>query len=332
MNSVIIKDIASNSYTYNFDSKTFKRYIYDSRLVNNISSIEYDIKHIDNDQIEDVLYFCLHNKIKVILKKDLELNKLPDILLECFDVNEINKTILQLSPKKESEYLKKNVSIAIISYNNLTFLEKMINQVLKYTNDIVIIDNKSTYQPLLDFFKTNENKYTILNMEKNHGHTVYKIDTVKKILGPLYLLTDPDIELPSTLPKNFVRQFYDLTKKYKIHKIGVALDIFSDNIRTDVKALGFHGVWNTIKDWEKQFWKKRIEDKDFELYSGDVDTTFCFVNEPNTIYKNLPIRIAGVDYTSKHLPWYKNWESQLRDNEYNEYMKGNISTNWCVKN
>jgi hypothetical protein len=266
------------------------------------------------------------------LKKDLELNKLPDILLECFDVNEINKTILQLSPKKESEYLKKNVSIAIISYNNLTFLEKMINQVLKYTNDIVIIDNKSTYQPLLDFFKTNENKYTILNMEKNHGHTVYKIDTVKKILGPLYLLTDPDIELPSTLPKNFVRQFYDLTKKYKIHKIGVALDIFSDNIRTDVKALGFHGVWNTIKDWEKQFWKKRIEDKDFELYSGDVDTTFCFVNEPNTIYKNLPIRIAGVDYTSKHLPWYKNWESQLRDNEYNEYMKGNISTNWCVKN
>jgi len=60
----------------------------------------------------------------------------------------------------------------------------------------------------------------------------------------------------------------------------------------------------SIYDWEKRFWKNKIDDPDYELYEADIDTTFCLINKRN-LYATagIQIRVAG-DFTAKHIPWY----------------------------
>ena len=50
------------------------------------------------------------------------------------------------------------MTVVIISYNQYTYVSKMVKQLEKYTNDIVIIDNKSSFPLLLDYYE-NDYKY-----------------------------------------------------------------------------------------------------------------------------------------------------------------------------
>jgi FkbM family methyltransferase len=53
-----------------------------------------------------------------------------------------------------------------------------------------------------------------------------------------------------------------------------------------------------------EFWKNKINDSDYELYTAGVDTTFCLINKKHIYNFDNVIRVAG-NFTSKHLPWYK---------------------------
>ena len=47
----------------------------------------------------------------------------------------------------------------------------------------------------------------------------------------------------------------------------------------------------------------------------------------NRTFKSGSIRVAG-DYTCIHIPWHKNFQKKLDENEYESYLTGNNSTNW----
>ena len=90
------------------------------------------------------------------------------------------------------------IPIYIIAYNNLFHVKNMVNQLEIYTTNIHIIDNCSTYQPLLDYYAT-EYKYDLMKMDRNYGHLViYRPVWVQipKIFG----MTDPDLQLNPDLP------------------------------------------------------------------------------------------------------------------------------------
>jgi hypothetical protein len=327
-NKILIYDEIGNIYSFDFKSdiklKKFLFMISDHR----IKLIEYQNYEIDSDEIDHVLYYCLHRKIQVRL-----LNLFEHPILQCFDISfsepisksEHSRGVNILTPKETWDYLKQNISALIISFNNFTFLKMMVNQLKKYTKDIIILDNNSSFPPLIEYLKSLESEYTIFRFDKNYGYTIYKQERIQNLVGPIYLLTDPDIQLNPNLPSTFIREFYELSKQYQRYKVGPALDIFSDDIRTDVKS---HS--RTIYDWESQNWKVKIPNEKFELYPVGIDTTFCLVNTnyPTGSWNSNSLRVAG-NYTAKHLPWHKNWQSLLMENEYETYMKDNNSTNWC---
>lgn len=76
----------------------------------------------------------------------------------------------------------------------------------------------------------------------------------------------------------------------------------------------------TIQQWERGFWKKRLNDPDYELYEADIDTTFCLINK-NYLNKKS-VRIAG-NFTVKHLPWYIDNEV---NNVYENYLLNSKTT------
>jgi len=223
-------------------------------------------------------------------------------------------------------YYFKNISvkipIVIIAYNNLFFVRNFISQLKKYENPIIVFDNHSDYEPLLDYYKDIKaelgSRIDIRLLSVNEGCGVASV--YKDSLPSVYIMSDPDLQLNPRMPANFSDILLDLSRKYEAHKVGLALDISEPDKLLDCKQYE-HG--HTIREWEDQFWKKPITDA-YELYDAPVDTTFCLVNRAFSEEKQ--IRIAG-DFTAKHLPWYKGFlKEHISKDELKQWKKGNNSS------
>ena len=80
------------------------------------------------------------------------------------------------------------------------------------------MDNNSSYEPLINYYK-NDFKYTLLQQNTNHGHTVCYHDFVQKLVGDIYLLTDPDLQFNSKLPDDFISVLIDISKCFGARKV-----------------------------------------------------------------------------------------------------------------
>jgi hypothetical protein len=235
------------------------------------------------------------------------------------------QAILGVQPKKQSRFVKKNPTVMIIGYNQATFIKQMVKQLEKYTKDIVIIDNKSFFKPLLDFYNE-AYPYTLLRMGKNFGHRVWEQFLFKKLVNTRFFLTDPDLKFNPKLPSSFLQDFFKIQEELQAKRVGFALDIFAPDIN---ETITYRGV--PVKKWESGFWKDKVYSKlipYLELYRGEIDTTFCLIDR--TLSSN-PVRVAG-DYTCKHIPWHENFHLSLEPGEYEAYMTQNRSSSWITNN
>lgn len=225
-------------------------------------------------------------------------------------------------------YYFKNISntipIVVIARNNLFFVRNFMNQLKKYENPIIIFDNNSTYAPMFDFYKEIKeefgSKIDIRQLDINEGCGVASV--YKDNLPPVFILSDPDLQLNPRMPANFSDIMLDLSNKYGAYKVGLALDISEPDKLLPCKKYD-HG--KTIYEWESRFWKKKIkEDTWYELYDAPTDTTFCLINR---VYpETKQIRIAG-DFTAKHLPWYNGFlKKHIPKDEFEAWKEGNNSS------
>ena len=197
---------------------------------------------------------------------------------------------------------------------------------------IYIIDNNSTYEPLLKYLTEIEKNPSVkvLRQDTNHGHKVYEMPHILKYIDELgtskYVVTDPDLKLNAKMPADFLKRLSELSDRYKKNKVGLALDI-THNIDLDRKL---DATDVTIADNEKRYWKDPIENSEgYELYNADVDTTFALINKEYRQLGSLgnSIRVAG-DFTCIHRPWLKNFKRELMEGEIEFYLgnKDNKST------
>lgn len=197
------------------------------------------------------------------------------------------------------QYAPETIPVYIISFNHLSYLKQMIGWLEKYNfKNINVIDNNSSYQPLLEYLKGL--KYTVHHMDKNYGHGVFwcsgKFDDVIK--NSFYIVSDPDIAANENLRHDFIQEFFRLLGEHpNVIKIGFALEK-DDLPDTETNAI--------VRKWEQQFWERKLKDE-LEIYDANIDTTFALYR-PGKLKINSPlffkaIRVAG-NFTARHLPWY----------------------------
>lgn len=331
----------------NGKTKTFKEFLFESlylRPNRGLKFFKVDLGGAEEFILED-LFDCVDTNNSFLLIKfyvdqwrSLSLDSLKDYtpFFDFFadgkkidDVIELLKkepqAILGVQPKQQSRFVKKNPTVIIIGYNQITFIKQMVKQLEKYTKDIVIIDNKSFFKPLLDFYNE-AYPYTLLRMKKNYGHRVWEQFLFKKLVNTRFFLTDPDLKFNPKLPASFLQDFYKIQEELQAKRVGLALDIFAPDIN---ETITYRGV--PVKKWESGFWKDKIFSKlmpHLEIYRGEVDTTFCLIDR--TLSSN-PVRVAG-DYTCKHIPWHENFLLSLLPGEYEAYMTRNRSSSWITNN
>ena len=218
-----------------------------------------------------------------------------------------------------------NIPILIVNFNQLAYMRILIQRLLSlgYQN-IIVIDNKSTYPPLLEYYRSMKDKIKVEYMEENFGHEVFfkSPRLQEKYAKGYYALTDPDIVLNDQLPKDFMARLLKLLDSHyrKINKVGFALDI------EDIPD--YFPLKTKVVKWEKQFWEHPLSKDTYKAY---IDTTFAlyrpaFLQEafPTSFYEG--IRVAG-NYTAKHMGWYMDLNNLTEEQIYYQ-RTSNSSASW----
>ncbi len=205
--------------------------------------------------------------------------------------------------------LRSTIPIFINSYNQPGYL---LNIITKFKNNkfknINVIDNLSTSKPLMDLYENlAKSGVNIIYYNENRGPRYFHLSGLYKILPQMpHIYTDPDLDF-DLLADDFLSKLLDLSEKYKVVKVGSALNI---STQIEFKNLIFKpespkDSQFTIREWEEQFWKTEIE---IDVYAASIDTTLHLFN-PNYFDHTTPgnylsgLRVAGLGYTALHLPW-----------------------------
>jgi hypothetical protein len=210
----------------------------------------------------------------------------------------------------------KDIPIVINNFNRLDCLKELLAALeLRGYKNLVILDNASTYPPLLDYYSSCP--YRLIRLQKNVGHmAIWQTEEGKEFLGDQYVYTDPDVVPVEECPDNFLEYFAEVLKQYPaVDKVGFSLRL------EDIPE--FYQKKAEVVNWEKQNFENPISDG---LYDASIDTTFALYRPFSSgDWKTRAIR-TGAPYEARHLPWYVD-EDNLSDEEsyYRKTRKMEVS-------
>lgn len=202
----------------------------------------------------------------------------------------------------------KEIPVIINNFNRYTMLVKLIEALEKrnYTN-IYIIDNNSTYPPLLEYYK--ECPYKIFRLDKNLGFkALWKSKISKQLCNDYYIYTDSDVVPIEECPDNFIDKMFTLLKKYKYaYKIGLSLriDNLPDHYKFKQKVINAERMDHLTKN----------ED---DLYRRATDTTFALYRPRVKLSRSRYAEAyrTSYPYQAEHLPWYMNSDNLPEEELY----------------
>lgn len=222
----------------------------------------------------------------------------------------------------------KNIPIIIQNKDRLDPLKAAVKSLHDrgYYN-IIIIDNRSTYPPLLEWYRESgldvfyndipDTKYDTGTFAVLSGKASYaphiSHPKFSELVKDYYVLTDSDVVLVDEVPDNFIEDMIDIHKKYNNskHKVGLGLKI--DDLPMELPLA------KRAYEIESQYWLDKIEDPIYDIYYAPIDTTFA-VYSPNSVpgLGHDCFRLGG-NYMARHIPWYYDVDNLPADEIY--YLK-----------
>ena len=200
------------------------------------------------------------------------------------------------------------IPIIINNFNRLTMLKRLISDLeLRGYRNIYIIDNNSTYEPLIEFYDACP--YQVFRLTDNLGaRAFYKSGIYKDFYHDFYVCTDPDLAIVSECPNDFMDYFWSILKNYKFaRKVGFSLRL--DNIPDH-----YPGKQKVI-EWEQKYFKRINCDG---LYRASIDCTFA-LHRPHSRFSRSrwdEMYRTPFPYQMEHLPWYSDYNNLSNEDKY----------------
>ena len=213
----------------------------------------------------------------------------------------------------------KSTYIFICNFNRLEPTKRLVKSLTdRGYHNIVILDNGSTYPPLLEWYKTLESDQVYF-CKSNYGPEAldcvrnYESEFQNKynhiVLNEYHVYTDSDVVPIETVPNTFIDDMIEICKRYQIPKLGLSLKI--DDL-PDHFPLKERVVAHESSFFEREY----IMDEKCQLFKAPVDTTFA-VNSPGFPcgYSDFAYRTTG-NYFARHEPWYYDVNNLPNDEVY----------------
>lgn len=191
------------------------------------------------------------------------------------------------------------IKVVINNRNRFTTTKNMVEDLLRLNpkEKIIILDNKSSYPPLLEWYQKMETLVDIRFLE-NEGHLALWTTGLNKELGDFFVYTDSDIILPQVFPKNWKDIMLKTLLEHPNFKkvaLGIRIDDLPDHYKFKDQVVRFESRW----------WRIKIAN---ELYRSHTDTTFCLLeNFGDNCYPS--IRLGMKNMVCQHHPWYLDLEN-----------------------
>lgn len=190
---------------------------------------------------------------------------------------------------------------------------------------IVILDNDSTYPPLLEWYSSI--KHRILFLEENLGqcslwvHNKFTENNLQiqfQFQGDWYVYSDSDIVPREECPLDALDYLKQVMIRHpSVYKVGLGLEIGD---LPDCFALK-----RKIQHIEGQYWASQVEPG---VFSAGVDTTFALYHKqrgsrscadlppPHQGHQLYPALRTDYPYVARHLPWYVDTNSLGEEDRY----------------
>jgi hypothetical protein len=204
--------------------------------------------------------------------------------------------------------------------NNRDNLDRGFRSLVRWLRDagvktVCVIDNASTWPPLLDFYQR-DREFDLISLSENKGpYAFWELDMHKA--GHPFIITDPDVIVPASCPSDLICRMHSLMNMRDAAKTGPSLRI--DNLPD-------HYVQKQrVLDWESQFWQKPVGDGKPHAYEAQIDTTFALYKPGSWHWpEGAHLRMAPP-YSIEHVPWYE--DSSLANAE-REHYHANAHQGW----
>lgn len=201
-----------------------------------------------------------------------------------------------------------NIPVIINNRDLLTWPKAMVEKISGYdgVGEIIIVDNGSTYPPLLEWYDTNPCKiYRCENL--GHGGA-WVSGAVQEANSEFYVVTDSDIGLENT-PSDTLMYLFEKMNSLDLDKLGLGLDW------QIVPPDAFY--YNRLNLYEKDRWLKSEVREDVYL-DVQIDTTFA-------MYRVEHYFIGGAStykpYVARHYPWEFSKETYEANEEFKYYIE-----------
>jgi GT2 family glycosyltransferase len=201
------------------------------------------------------------------------------------------------------------IPVIINNRNLLTWTKAMVEKIKQFDNvgDIIIVDNDSTYEPLIQWYKTNPCE--IIYTQRNLGHIgAWSSGIVDKLNADYYVVSDPDLGLDD-IPNDALDYLKDNLIHYNLKKIGFGLDW---------KSVKFDSPYYAhLMGHEKNRWTNSKMENDI-YFDVEIDTTFALYSKK---YYFIGGASTGSPYVAKHFPWYMSVDERNNNEEFSFYLK-----------
>ena len=200
------------------------------------------------------------------------------------------------------------IPVIINNRNFLTWPKAMVERIKEYdgVGEIIIVDNDSTYPPLLEWYATNPCRIERLNDNLGMG-APWASEIVKQLNGVPYVLTDPDMGLEDT-PDDTLLYLLDKLNTLQLDKVGLGLDWQIVEKKSP--------YYERLNLYEKSRWSNSPV-KDGVHTEVQIDTTFALYNVDHYF-------IGGgsttFPYVARHYPWEFSIEEARNNEEFMYYM------------
>ena len=218
---------------------------------------------------------------------------------------------------KKTEYFDALQPVLPVYINNRNRLSSVVAltrwlEAIPYV-EIVILDNGSTYPPLLEWYR--ETTHTVLLLQENLGqcalwvHNRFTTDDVQlqfQRQGDWYAHTDADIVPREDCPHDALLVFKQLMEEHShLYKVGFGLEILD--------LPDHYALKDNVVNWENRFWQTGISPRAF---SASIDTTFALHHKgrgsrvcpdlppPHQGHQMDPALRTNYPYVARHTPWY----------------------------
>lgn len=223
-----------------------------------------------------------------------------------------------LAHSKLSEDDLKHIPVIINNRNRYTYLLMLISWLEKNgMTNIIVLDNDSTYVPLLKYYE--ETEHRVIRAERNGGpFAIWQTAELTEITKGFYIYTDSDVVPNDTASFESIKRMYERLKgDLTIDKIGFALRI--DDLPNHFK------LKRDVIDWESQFWKQKDE-KGFWI--AKVDTTFALYAPYAKGGGECKALRTDFPNVAAHMPWYENSSTPTEEDIYYRNQSVAANSHW----